>query len=199
MKRVRHRKSKAAAPKRKNYGLSRVPHTHGHSHTHSTFHTPHSWLIRTPFFCVWGGGEPGQLLGKQLEDFSCWIRTCFTLVRVRACLCKSIHVCACVRLSKLTVTRSHLANFHVVNNASLCPLKCGALGKMLWISCSVCKLCNYNQFCAKLANKFWSNNCTHSPHSATPPRPNAPLGRLAKAFGWPKAQTSFHELAMKSN
>lgn len=111
------------------------------------------------------------------------------LLHARACACMSLHVCACVRLSKLTVTRSHLANVHVVNNASL------PFGKILCISCSVCKLCNYNQFCAKLANKFWSNNCTHS-HSATPPRPT---GQASQAFGWPKAQTSFHELAMKSN
>lgn len=169
MKRVRHRKSKAAAPKRKNYGLSRVPHTHTHIHTdihtlhaHTHLHVPDS--SGHPFFVR---GKSGQLLGKQLEDFSCWIRTCFTLVRVRACLCMC--VCVCARLSKLTVTRSHLANFHVVNNASLCPVERGALGKILWISCSVCKLCNYNQFCAKLANKFWSNNCTLSlGHASTP-------------------------------
>lgn len=164
MKRVRHRKSKAAAPKRKNYGLSRVPHTHRYTHSSRTHTLARSWLIRTPFFVR---GKSGQLLGKQLEDFSCWIRTCFTLVRVRACLCMC--VCVCARLSKLTVTRSHLANFHVVNNASLCPVERGALGKILWISCSVCKLCNYNQFCAKLANKFWSNNCTLSlGHASTP-------------------------------
>lgn len=96
----------------------------------------------------------------------CWIRTYLLHAHACACACACMSVHVCARVNSLW----HEATWLI----SMWPL-----AKILTISCSVCKLCNYNQFCAKLANKFRSNNCTHSLSlwlslTHTPRRPRPP-------------------------